>query len=219
MRYILALALGFTTGGLALTQPPPKVEEGPPTRFGYPYRDKAFPQFTPKETLESVVLAIEKADMPYLVSNLIDPAFIDARLLERARQLEPSVEQELVELRNFQQQNLDRVAPDARIPNDPVKVRAMVAERAREQAFKQLVRDVQEKLIEDPESAKDLRRFLRLGDFPADAAAGMTFRLSLADVKDRALFFRKVGERWYIENKQFDDGPPPVPQAPDEKIP
>jgi hypothetical protein len=187
-------------------------------RFGFPYREKNFPQATPKQTLESVVQAIERADIAYLVSNLMDPTFVDARLAERGRQLEPVIEAELIQLRQAQRQNIDNVNPDARIPNDPVKVRAMAVERAKDRAFRQLVSDVQAKLLEDPETLKELRRFMRQGTFPADAG-GTTARVGLPDIKERAVYLRKIGERWFIENRQVDEARPPEAKKPEEKKP
>ena len=217
MRTLIALAIGLVTAGLVSSQPPAPKDMAIPVRYGLPYREKTFPQRTPKQTLESVVQAVEKADVSYLVSNLLDPTFVDARLAERARQLEPVVETELIQLRQFQKQNSDRVNPEARIPDDPVKLRAMVAERSRDRAFRQLVRDVQDKFIDDPESMKDLRRFLRQGTFPPEGGADTTARVGLSGVTDRAIYFRKIGERWFIENRQVEDGKAPEPKPPEVK--
>ena len=219
MRTLIALSIGLGAVGLVNAQPPPPKEATIPVRFGLPYRSKTFPQNTPKQTLESVVQAVEKADVSYIVANLLDPTFVDARLAERARQLEPVVEAELLQLRQFQKKNSDRVSPEARIPDDPVKLRALIAERSKERAFRQLVRDVQDKFIDDPESMKDLRRFLRQGTFPPEGGNDVTARVGLSGVTDRAVYFRKIGDRWFIENRQVDDGKPPEPKPPEVKKP
>ncbi|HJZ54103.1 MAG TPA: hypothetical protein VKE74_04065 [Gemmataceae bacterium] len=217
MQRLLAVTVVLGAVGLTPAQPPPpKAPEAPPVRFGLPYRPKAYPQATPKQALESVIITVEKGEFPYLVAHLLDPAFVDTRLAERARQFEPLVEDELVKLRALQKQNPDRVAPEARVPDDLGRLRALVADRAHERAFRQLARDVQEKLADDPEALKELRQFLRLGMFP-DAGAGDTARVGLPKIKERALFFRKIGDRWFVENRQADERKPPAESKPDEK--
>jgi hypothetical protein len=218
MRTLLAATLLLGAAGLAHTQPPPpKQPEGPPVyRYGVPYRPRIYPQTTPKQALESVIVAADRGEFAYLVAHLMEPEFIDARLAARTQQFEAPIEAELIRLRDFQKANPDRVAPEFRIPDDPVRFRAMVAERARERAFAQLARDVQAQLLEDPQSLKDLRRFLREGAFAGDPVA----RVSLPDVKDRAVFLRKIGDRWYVENRQTDEGKGPEPKgAPPDKKP
>ena len=54
----------------------------------------------------------------------------------------------------------------------------MVSVRARERAFPLLVGDVKEKLADDPQVLKDLRRFYREGTFDEGG------RVTLPDVKD-----------------------------------
>jgi hypothetical protein len=75
----------------------------------------------------------------------------------------------------------------------------MAAARARDRAFKRLQGDLREKLTDDPQSVKDLRRIAREGTFAdADASASATH----PEVKGRALFFKKLGDRWFLENRQ-----------------
>jgi hypothetical protein len=74
---------------------------------------------------------------------------------------------------------------------------------------------VKDKLVDDPEVLKDLRRFYRSGTFP-EAGGGNTAKVGLPDVKDRAVFFKKIGDRWYIENRQTDEKAP-VPPSPESK--
>jgi hypothetical protein len=69
-------------------------------------------------------------------------------------------------------------------------------------SFAQLVADVKTKLGEDSEALKELRRFAREGEFKDEEA---TSSVSLKDVKDRKVFFRKVGDRWFVENRQQDE--------------
>jgi len=202
MRIFFTFAILCGAAGLAWTQPPPpkKPIEVPP-RFGVQHRPKVYPQATPKQALESVIAAADKGEFNYMLAHLLDPAFVERRLTERAKQFEPDVGRELIALREFQKQNPDRVVATARVPDDPVQFRAMIAEQARTRAYRQLVRDVQDKLSEDPESLKDLRRFYRSGTINE---AGDTATIGLPDIRDRSVYLKKIGERWFVEDRQTD---------------
>jgi hypothetical protein len=226
MRTLIAVTTVLAAAGLAATQPPPpKGPEGPVVRYGVPYRPKSYPQATPKQALASVIEAAEKNEFPYLVAHLVEPNLIDARVNARAKQFEGIVEDELGRLRESQRPNLDRIAPEARVPLDVPRFKAMVAERALARAFAQVARDVQEQMSEDPEGLKDLRRCLRWGTFP-EGGAEAAFKHPIPDprdptmpVKDRALTLRKVGDRWFIDNRMMDDGKAPEVKPPEDKKP
>ena len=205
MRNLLAVVLVLGNASFAMPQEGrARVATEPPPRFGVAFKGKVYSQASPKESLESAIAAADKGEFNYLVAQLLDPAFVDARLADRARQVEPTIEANLAALRDFQQQNLDRIALEARVPTDPMKFRERVAAEAQAAAFKQLTRDVREKFAEDPQVLKDLRRFRRQGTFPDDKTGGETAKVALPDVKDRFLFFKKIGDRWYVENRQAD---------------
>ena len=207
MRCSFAFALLLGTAALASSQEgKPRTPDEIPPRFGVAFKGKVYSQATPKEALQSVIEVAEKGEFSYLVAHLLDPAFVDARVVDRAKQAEPIVEANLAALREFQQRNLDKIVPEARVPVDPGKFRDRVAAEAKVAAFKQLVRDVQDKLTEDPEVLKDLRRFR--STFPDDKVAGDTAKVGHVDVKDRSLFLRKVADRWYIENRQSESTEP-----------
>jgi len=215
MRGAIVASLVFLAAPSASAQEgrPKRPDEIPP-RHGVAFRGKAYPQATPKEALQSALDAIEKGEFNYLAAHLLDPAFVDARVGDRAKQAEPTVEANLSALRDFQQKNLDRIVAEARVPVEPAKFRQRVAADAQVAGFKQFVRDVQEKLTDDPEVLKDLRRFRSQGTF-SELAGGDAARVGLADLKDRSLFFRKVADRWYLENKQNEEPAKP----PEEKKP
>jgi hypothetical protein len=208
MRQVLAASLFFFAASTTRAQEgrPKRPDEIPP-RYGVAFRGKAYPQATPKETLQSALDAVEKGEFNYLAAHLLEPAFVDARVGDRAREAEPAVEANLAALRDFQQSNLDRIAREARVPIEPAKFRERVAADARSAAFRQLVRDVREKLTDDPEVIKDLRRFRTQGTF-SDLAGGDTAKVGLAELKDRSLFFKKAADRWYLENRQTDERAP-----------
>lgn len=197
MRPALAAVLVLSTFALTAAQPPKPVEP----RYGVKHRDKAYPQATPKAALKSALDAIDDADFPYLVAHIMDPKFVDGAVIDRQKQLIPAVEGELAQLRDFQRANPERVDAENRVPLDPVQFRAAAAEKARERAFKQLVREVTAKLAEDAETLKALRRLYREGTF----TEGDPATVSHPDVKNRTLFFKKLGDRWVLENRQVEE--------------
>jgi hypothetical protein len=193
MRPALAAALVLSAFALAAAQPPKMVEP----RYGVKHRDKAYPQATPKAALKSALDAIDDADFAYLVAHLMEPKFVDTAVAERQLKLIPTVEGELAQLRDFQRANPERVDAENRVPLDPMLFRAAAAEKARERAFKQLVRDVTAKFVEDPETIKALRRLYRDGTF----TEGDPATVAHPDIKNRTLFFKKLGDRWVLENR------------------
>lgn len=193
-------------------QPPadPKAAKSLRT-YGVPLRLRVFPQETPQAAVRSVIEAVEKGETAYLVAHLLDPQFVDDRVEDRRKQLLPATEEDLAKLRAAQSQAPERYDPASRIPLDPALFKDRVTQESRRRAFEQVVRDVQDKLADDPQTARDLRRFARDGVFP-DAATGTTAKLTLPDVKDRAVYLRKVDDRWFIENRQTD-----VPEKKEER--
>jgi hypothetical protein len=188
----------------------PKTVEEPPPRYGVVYKGKIFVQSSPKEALGSLIEAADKGHYNYIVAHLLEPAYIDARIADRAKQFEPSVEANLAALRDFQQRNLDKVPRESRVPTEADKFRERVIADSKTAGFKQLVKDVQEKFTEDPETLRAMRAFRSGGMFPDEKAAGDTARISIPEIKDRFLFLKKVNDRWYIENRQVDAAEPPM---------
>jgi hypothetical protein len=198
MRAAFAVALLLGAGAMAAAQPP----QDPQPRYGVKPRVKAYPQGSPREALRSALAAADAADYPYLVAQLLDPKFVDAAVADRAKGFEASAEIELAKLRDFQRANASKIAPEDRVPQDPTEFRALAAAKARDLGFRQLVRDVAQKLGEDPQAVKDLGRILRDGSFaPAESAAAATH----PDVKNRTLFFKSVDGRWFLENRQAEE--------------
>ena len=217
MRSLFAFALFLGTASLAAPQEGrPKTPDEIPPRFGVVFKGKVYSQATPKDALQSAIDAAEKVEFHYLVAHLLDPAFVDARIAERAKQAETAVEANLAALRDFQLKNLDKIAIESRLPVDAAKFRERIVADSKTAAFKQLVRDVQDKFADDPEVLKDLRRFRSQGNFP-DMAAGDTAKIGAVDVKERSLFIKKVGDRWYVENKQTEDKAAEPAKEPEKK--
>ena len=215
MRAAIVLTVFLGTAAVLSSQERPRVAEEIPPRFGIPHRGKTYSQATPKLALESVLAVAERGDTKYLVAHLLDPVFVDTRIADRGKQFEPTVLEELNRLKDFQKRNPDQGSSDSLIPTDPVKFQARLVADSRLRAFNQLTGDVKAKLIDDPEVLKDLRRFARSGSFPE--GGGDTAKVGLPDVKDRAVFLKKIGDRWYMENRQTDEKAPSPPASPEPK--
>lgn len=198
MRAAFALAVLLGAGSLTLAQPP----QEPAPRYGIKSRQKVFTQGTPREALRSVLGAMEKSEYTYLVAQLLEPKFVDDAVTDRTKLFEADAELKLANLRDFQRANPDKVAAEDRVPLDPKGFRDMAAVKARELAFKQLVRDVSQKLADDPQVARDLGRILRDGTFTEAAPAATATH---ADVKNRTLYFKSVDGRWFLENRQAEE--------------
>ena len=217
MRSLFAFALFLGTASFATPQEGrPKNPDETPPRFGVGFKGKLYLQATPKEALQSAIDVAEKGEFNYLVAHLLEPGFVDARVADRAKQFEPSVEESLAVLRDFQLKNLDKIAVEARLPVDATKFRERILADSKTAAFKQLVRDVQDKFADEPEVLKDLRRFRSQGNFP-DMAPGDTAKIGAVDVKDRSLFIKKIADRWYLENRQTDDKAAEPAKEPEKK--
>jgi len=70
--------------------------------------------------------------------------------------------------------------------------------------FDELVRETTVKLANEPGTVKELGRFLKEGEWEA-GETNATVRLK--DIKDRQVFLRKIGDRWFLENRQKPEAP------------
>src|SRR5438309_2387443 len=64
--------------GVAAQEP----KDAPPRRYGIEANLRDYPQETPKETLASVLRALERGRINYLLAHLADPAIVDKRVKE-----------------------------------------------------------------------------------------------------------------------------------------
>lgn len=78
---------------------------------------------------------------------------------------------------------------------DPAYVDQQVKEAG---PFEKFVRVVKDRWANDPENSKELRRFLSDGEWEETAD---TATAKLKDLKSRQVFLKKVGARWYLENR------------------
>jgi hypothetical protein len=65
--------------------------------------------------------------------------------------------------------------------------------------FDAMVKETTTKLSDNPTAVKEIERFLKEGEWEEK---GTSATARLKDVKDRQVFMKKIGKRWYLENKQ-----------------
>jgi hypothetical protein len=78
MRMALVMIVGLATAVGLTGAEKAGVKDGP--RYGVALDLAAYPQGKPQETLASVLKAVENKRLDYVVAQLSDPAFIDARV-------------------------------------------------------------------------------------------------------------------------------------------
>ncbi len=67
-------------------------------------------------------------------------------------------------------------------------------------AFQRLVKETQEHFLEDPELVRELKRFAgKEGEWEVKE---MTASATVKTLLGRQVFFKKYGERWFLENRQ-----------------
>jgi hypothetical protein len=64
--------------------------------------------------------------------------------------------------------------------------------------FDKLVKEIATKYADDPKVLDEMKRFLKEGDWEGGETTAV---VKLKDVKDKQMFFRKIGKLWYLENK------------------
>src|SRR5262249_48925311 len=65
--------------------------------------------------------------------------------------------------------------------------------------FNELVQETTSTIADNPASVKQLEQFLKAGEWEASDKSAV---VKLKDFKDRQVYFRKVGDRWFMKNKQ-----------------
>lgn len=192
MRTAVAVAVGLVAAGVATAQEPP------PPRYGVELNARGVPQGSPKEALASALRQLELGRYEYLLAHLLDPATVDARVAERARSLAAAAENDLRALRNRQKADPLAYTAEQRLPDNPELFNARVAAEATARGFQKLADEVRGRFAEDPNLLRELRRFLREGELNAH---GDTATLTLKGVPGRAVRFRKVDNRWFVDDR------------------
>ena len=192
----------FLTTIFIAAQPAPKAEEVLP-RYDIVPLLKLYPQNTAKATLESAVKASEKGRHDYVAAFLLDPAFVDAESTSRGKAFLADAEADLRIRRNQEKEN-SNIPRDKRLPDEPDLFQPFVDAEAQARGFRRFVSDMREKALDDPNGVKELRRYLREGTWEE---GGETAKVTLRGVTDRAVYLKKIGTRWFVENKQVDEKP------------
>ena len=125
------------------------AEEKIKPRYGVEAIDK-YGQKTPKDTLRSVLAAIEAKRVDYVLAHLADPAFVDERVKQTGGR------------------------------------------------FEIMVKETTQKLDADPESLRELRKFLSDGEWKED---GNNTSANCPDVKGKQVYLKKIGDRWFFMNR------------------
>ena len=202
MRMIAAVVGVVLAATLAVGQTPPR--EPDVVRDPIRLLPEQFGQATPKDALDSAIRLIDRGRLDYLAAHLLDPAFVNARVADRALRIEGDVEREYRRLRDAQR--LDPSLPgDQRLPDEPKAFAKKVQAEATVRGFRQLVADIRTTLAENPDHVADLRRFLRSGQL---LEAGDTAGFALKDVKDRTVNLKRTAAGWHLEDRRQDALPP-----------
>lgn len=206
---VLAAGTVWLVSDWSGAQPPPPADKLETQRFGVPLNLRLYPQDTPKAALQSLLNAVEKKQYAYLAAHLLDPAVVEARLDDRLVLFLDVAEKELQQ--EWLRQKQEVVPQSQRLPADPERWKALVRQLAREYAFRELVRQIQQRLEEEPQTVRSLARILVSGTF---AENGDTAKASHPQVDDGVVFFRRVEQRWFIENRREESPPSVVPKEP-----
>jgi hypothetical protein len=73
--------------------------------------------------------------------------------------------------------------------------------------YERLLRDIRNKLADDADSVRELRKFFREGEV---VESGDTASIALKDVKDRAVYFKRIDGHWYMENRREESAAKPA---------
>jgi hypothetical protein len=160
MRIPVALIALVALGALSDAQD----EKKKAWRYGFDVDEVTFPQKSPDEAMASIVRAIDRQKVDYLLAQMSDPLYVDYWVLTYKKDVNVGKE-----------------------------------EGKRLLAFERLVRETNTYFQNDPLIVRDLRIFAKEAKWEEkeDLAIGTTER-----VAGRKVFLRKIGERWYLENKQ-----------------
>jgi hypothetical protein len=141
-----ATVMAALTLVVAQAQPPAETTK----RYGIEADLELFPQSNAKEALASVLKAIDRGRIDYLLAQLADPQFVDQRVRESGGK------------------------------------------------FDEVVKDTSRKFSEDPTAVKEMQRILREGEWQE----GETSASAHLKDKETTVFLKKLGQRWYLENRK-----------------
>jgi hypothetical protein len=180
----------------------------PAPRFRVLYNEVFFPQTSPKATLASVVKAADLGQFDYVLVYLMDESFADAKIAERARELSLVVERDLRAQRNAEKADPFKPAVADPLPVDPEEFEKRIAKEATVRGFRQMTLEVKERFAEDPSHLRELQKYLRDG---VETIDGNSAKIALKSEKIKAMYFKKVNDKWFMEDRT---APLPAAAAP-----
>ena len=183
MRPLCALVVGLTFGGTASAQEFLKVV---PPRYDVLHNPDLYNQRTPKDALTAVIGAIERGRFDYLAAHLVVPGYVDSRM---------QTTQEF-----FQRVAAEQIATSGQSLGGR-ELQERIIDVGTRLNFRNLADEMRRKAAEDREALADMKRFLRDAVFEetGDAATGR-----VKDIKDRAVYFKLIDGRWFLENRRED---------------
>ena len=167
---------------LAMTAAAQQPDVNPAPRFNVLFNERYFKQATPQETLASIVKAGELGQFDYIASYLMTESEADALIRIRAKE------------------KADPFKPRAEnaLPIDPAEFEKRVQSEATWRGYYQLVKDIRERFEEDQSHIRELQRFLRDGEV---TVADATAKIAIRKDPGKALYFKLVGKRWFLEDR------------------
>ncbi len=206
MRGLTILLVAAALAGGVSAQPKPVADD--PTRFGITPNLDLYPQNTPKATLDTATKLLENKRYEYFVAHVLDPEYLEVKILDRAQKLTREVELQLLQKRDEQKLNPDKVNSRDKLPIEPKAFAEAVREEAISRSFKFVVQDLRAHLIEYPENLKAFRKLLVAGEV---ADTGTTATFTHKDIPGKSVYLKSNGKRWFLEDKQVDE-PKPMPE-------
>lgn len=164
------------------------AQDKPTSRFGILINDELYKQKTPKDTLNSVIQALERERFDYLAAHLLEPSFVNSRM----QTFTPYFEKVAAE-------QISKTGAGARLQS--AELQMQVREKAETLNFKRLALDIRKKMLDDADNLKAMKKLLRDGQFVEE---GDSARATLKDEKDVAIYFKKIENRWFMENRRED---------------
>ncbi len=196
MRGLWAMTILAVLPGIGFAQ---NLELKVEPRYGVMINTRTFTQRTPQDALASTIRAIEENRFDVLVAHIISEKVTESMANEKARLLENEAEDHLRGVREKQKANPLGVLPEEKLPYEPKAFAEFVKVEAKNRGFKATIEDVRKKFAADLNIVKEMKRYLRDGEF---IETGDTAKVVLKDAKGKGIFFVKVKDRWFVEDRQ-----------------
>ena len=121
------------------------------------------------------------------MAHLLDPAVVNGRMAGTQVYFERVAAEQLA-----------KTAAGQRLRDEALQNR--VRELGTRLNVANLANQIRRKIIDEPSNLRDLKRFARAGSF--QSSGDNTTTVTLKDATDRALYFKKIGQRWFMENRK-----------------